>query len=102
MTYKFKIVVDEMCEVGSTARKVTFNVVVTLDTWETLDRQVWTIDTLSSDGIGHTGSFDYNPRQTDSPKTDRGYPSEQRIKNHAQLYIENNLIERSFDDFLYH
>ena len=62
MNYKFKIVVDEICEVGTTARKVTYDTVVTLKEQDGLDRQIYIIETESS---------------------------------------ENNLIERSFDDFFY-
>jgi hypothetical protein len=92
MNYKIKIVVDEMCEVGTTARKVTYDTVVTLKKQDGLDRQIYTIETESSDGLGHVGEIVY-----------RGFskPNSVSIENLAQLYIENNLVENSFDNFLY-
>ena len=92
MNYKFKIVVDEICEVGTTARKVTFDTVVTLKEKDGLDRQIYTIETESSDGLGHVGEIVH-----------RGFskPNSVSIENLAQLYIENNLVENSFDNFLY-
>ena len=93
MNYKFQIVVDEICEVGSTARKVTFDAIVTLKKQDGLDRQIYTIETESSDGLGHVGEFYYNGCFLDV--------TEQRLRSHVEHYIENNLIERSFDDFFY-
>ena len=93
MNYKFKIVVDEMCEIGTTARKVTIDTVVTLKEKDGLDRQIYTIETESSDGLGHVGEFDYAGCFLDV--------TEQRLRSHVEHYIENNLVERSFDNFLY-
>jgi len=92
MNYKYKIVVDEICEVGTTARKVTFDTVVTLKEQDGLDRQIYIIETESSDGLGHVGEIVY---------TGFSKPDSVSIENLAQLYIENNLVENSFDDFFY-
>jgi hypothetical protein len=92
MNYKYKIVVDEICEVGTTARKVTFDAIVTLKRKDGLDRQIYTIETESSDGLGHVGEIVYTGFEK---------PDSVSIENLAQSYIENNLVENSFDDFFY-
>jgi len=94
MDFKLQVEADEMCEVGTTARRIKFDVYTWLHDKENADRWEFGYRIDSSEGLRDEGVMSHNYRED-------GIPTKESMTNWFEFYVEQNLIEMSPERFLF-